>query len=104
MTIGNIEYKFPIAMENKRTIVQGAFFYDLGGAWKSYENIDLRLGSDNTWNYGGNWDNKLKSGYGFGIRFTTPVFPIRLDWGWPVYPVAGNQPPPQFYFTLGQIF
>jgi outer membrane protein insertion porin family len=105
MVVGNIEYKFPIAQENKRTIVQGAFFYDFGGAWKDFNNVNLTFGADSkfTDTFPSVWDDKMKAGYGIGIRFTTPVFPIRLDWGWPVYPTAGTTVP-QFYFTLGQIF
>ncbi|MBU2567625.1 MAG: BamA/TamA family outer membrane protein, partial [Elusimicrobia bacterium] len=55
------------------------------------------------WTYYRKWDNLMKSGWGFGIRFTTPVFPIRLDWGWPVHPKIG-QTSPEFYFSMGQMF
>jgi outer membrane protein insertion porin family len=40
---------------------------------------------------------------GFGIRFKTPVFPIRLDWGWGLNH-RPDQPKSQFYFTIGNIF
>ena len=103
MTVFNAEYKFPIAIEKKRTIVQGAFFYDVGGSWENFDSLKLEIGSTDEWKNSGSWDNFLKSGFGFGIRFTTPVFPIRLDWGWPVQPVSGRSVP-QFYFTIGQIF
>ncbi|MBU0951811.1 MAG: outer membrane protein assembly factor BamA [Elusimicrobia bacterium] len=101
--VGNFEYKFPIVQENKHTILQGAFFYDFGGAWNKLDDVRLSVGETDDWRLHGTWDNLMKSGWGFGIRFTTPVFPIRLDWGWPNQAKPGQQPP-EFYFTIGQIF
>ena len=37
------------------------------------------------------------------IRFKTPVFPIRLDWGYGLNQREGKVPG-QFYFTMGQVF
>ncbi|OGS28112.1 MAG: outer membrane protein assembly factor BamA [Elusimicrobia bacterium RIFOXYB2_FULL_48_7] len=101
--IMNFEYKFPIVQEKKHTILQGAFFYDIGGTWNNVEDIQFAVGGNENWRNFGAWDNMMKAGVGFGIRFTTPVFPIRLDWGWPVQQKLG-QMPPEFYFTIGQIF
>lgn len=103
MTVCNIEYKIPIVRERNRTIIQGAIFYDFGGAWSDFNNYKYEIGETDEWKFHGQWDNYMKSGWGFGIRFTTPVFPIRLDWGWPFQPTPG-QIPPEFYFTIGQIF
>lgn len=94
MSVFNVEYKFPIVQENKRTVLQGAFFYDVGGSWLSYDDIKFSLGET---------DNNLKSGFGFGIRFTTPVFPLRLDWGYGLNHKPGEELS-QFYFTIGNIF
>ncbi|MBN1823977.1 MAG: outer membrane protein assembly factor BamA [Endomicrobiales bacterium] len=94
MAIGNVEYKFPIVQEKKRTILQGAFFYDIGGAWRTANDFELSLGEEET---------KLKAGFGFGIRFTTPVFPLRLDWGYGLNHKPGEELS-QFYFTIGNIF
>ncbi|MDI6756917.1 MAG: outer membrane protein assembly factor BamA [Endomicrobiia bacterium] len=94
MMVANVEYKFPIVQERNRTILQGAFFYDIGGAWNEFGDMNMRTGMS---------ENDLKSGVGFGIRFTTPVFPIRLDWGHGLNHKAGEDPS-QFYFTIGQIF
>ncbi|OGS22633.1 MAG: outer membrane protein assembly factor BamA [Elusimicrobia bacterium RIFOXYA2_FULL_39_19] len=103
MIVTNFEYKFPIVQENRRTILQGAFFYDVGGAWASYRDVKFIIGETEQWRTNAGWDNYMKSGWGFGIRFTTPVFPIRLDWGWPVQ-VKNGRNPPEFYFSIGQIF
>ena len=94
MAVCNIEYKFPIVQEKKRTILQGALFYDVGGQWLSAKDIDLTLGQET---------NKLKAGFGFGIRFTTPVFTLRLDWGYGLNH-KDKEELSQFYFTIGNIF
>ncbi|MFC1501396.1 BamA/TamA family outer membrane protein, partial [Elusimicrobiota bacterium] len=94
MTIFNAEYKFPIVQERKRTILQGAFFADCGGAWRSPNDFTFNIGTG---------DNDMKVGVGFGIRFTTPVFPLRLDWGYGLNHKEGEELS-QFYFTIGNIF
>lgn len=93
-TVFNGEYKFPIVQENKKTILQGALFADLGGCWESLHTINMGVGSGET---------EMKAGVGFGIRFKTPVFPIRLDWGWALNR-RPDQRKSQFYFTIGNIF
>jgi len=94
MAVGNVEYKFPIVQEKNHTILQGAFFYDIGGTWASASDVDFAIGTET---------NKLKAGIGFGIRFTTPVFPLRLDWGYGLNHNPGESLS-QFYFTIGNIF
>jgi outer membrane protein insertion porin family len=91
----NVEYKFPIAPdEHGRTLLQGVFFYDIGGSWTNLGEIDYRIMNN---------QRGLKQGVGFGIRFKTPVFPLRLDWGYALNRTPG-QPPSQFYFTVGSLF
>ncbi len=103
MFVFNTEYKFPIVQENKRTVLQGAIFYDIGGAWNEFNEVDFSIGATELWTEYGRWDNKLKHSIGFGIRFTTPVFPIRLDWAWALNPTKGTDSM-RFWFTLGQMF
>ncbi|MBI4051891.1 MAG: outer membrane protein assembly factor BamA [Elusimicrobia bacterium] len=90
----NVEYKFPLARERRRTIVQGAFFFDMGNSWDNLRSTSLKIGSR---------ERQLKAGAGFGIRFVTPAFPIRLDWGYGFNHKPGEQQA-QIYFTLGNIF
>jgi outer membrane protein insertion porin family len=94
MAVFNAEYKFPIVQEHNKTILQGAFFADAGGAWTHRDDITLKIGSN---------PNYMRSGAGFGIRFKTPVFPIRLDWGYGFNHRPGEQLS-QFYFTIGNMF
>jgi len=101
LTVFNAEYKFPIVRERNRTIFQGAFFFDVGGTWLKTEDVILRTGA---------LDRRLKAGVGFGFRFKTPVFPIRLDFAIPLNPRdadesrAGDSRGLQPYFTIGNIF
>ena len=90
----NIELKFPLAREKRRTIVQWAFFFDVGNSWEGFDNISGRFGTGTT---------NLKAGAGFGIRFTTPAFPIRLDWAYGFNHKPGEQRS-EIYFTLGNLF
>ncbi|MBI4396721.1 MAG: outer membrane protein assembly factor BamA [Elusimicrobia bacterium] len=94
MMVFNAEYKFPIVQERNRTILQGAFFADVGGSWKRGRDVDLGIGSQG---------DQMRAGVGFGIRFKTPVFPIRLDWGYGLNHRPDEQIS-QFYFTIGNIF
>ncbi|HNW45096.1 MAG TPA: outer membrane protein assembly factor BamA [Elusimicrobiales bacterium] len=90
----NIEFKFPLARERRRTIVQWAFFFDLGNSWENFDDVSMRFGTGTT---------NLKTSAGFGIRFTTPAFPIRLDWGYGFNHKTGEQRS-DIYFTLGNLF
>ncbi|HLD29237.1 MAG TPA: BamA/TamA family outer membrane protein, partial [bacterium] len=90
----NAEFKIPLARERKKTIVQAAFFFDIGNSWDNLRDMNLQSGSG---------VSKLKAGAGFGIRFTTPAFPIRLDWGYGFNHKPGEQLS-EIYFTLGNLF
>ncbi|MCA6071603.1 MAG: outer membrane protein assembly factor BamA [Endomicrobium sp.] len=89
----NVEYKFPIFAEKKRTILQGVIFYDIGGVWENFRDVNLTLGDGH---------KNLRSGVGFGVRLATPLFPIRLDWGYGLNRKKGD--PWRFYFTIGNVF
>ncbi|MCG3203882.1 MAG: Outer membrane protein assembly factor BamA [Elusimicrobia bacterium] len=101
LTLFNFEYKFPIVQERNKTIFQGAFFLDVGGTWLETGDIDFTTGR---------LDNRMKAGAGFGFRFKTPVFPIRLDFGIPLNPRntdssrQGDSRGLQPYFTIGNVF
>ncbi len=94
MMVYNAEIKFPIVSEKKKSILQGAFFCDVGGDWATTDDFRFSVGGD---------PNDMKAGVGFGIRFTTPVFPLRLDWGYGLNHRPGEDLS-QFYFTIGNVF
>ena len=74
--VGTLEYRFPIF-----NIVSGVVFGDTGIFW------DDRLDP-----------SMLHSGYGVGVRLTTPLGPIRLDYG------LSGLDPGQIHFGIGQKF
>jgi len=93
-SVSNIEIKFPLVSEKGHTVLQGAFFFDVGGLWNNRKEIEFAFGEG---------ENNFKRGYGFGIRFKTPVFPIRLDWGKGL-DHRRDEATTQWYFTIGQLF
>ncbi len=62
---------------------------------------DTGLGA-NRWQefYPNNW----RGGYGIGIRFVTPLAPIRLDWAWKTKKVRGDRANSRFHFVIGGFF
>ncbi len=47
-----------------------------------------------------NW----RGGYGVGIRFITPMAPIRIDWAWKTKKVLGDSAPSRIHFVIGGFF
>lgn len=91
----NTEYKYPLVREKQNTILQFATFFDMGGSWRRFRDVNFGLGTD---------IRQMKAGVGFGLRFRpTPVLPIRMDWGYGLNQIPGESRS-QFYFTVGQIF
>ncbi len=84
--IVNSELRFPMPMKKG---LGGVFFYDGGNV---YEHIGFsRFFTD--------YSNTL----GFGLRYETPVGPIRFDVGRNLSPIPGIKAT-QFFITLGQAF
>lgn len=90
----NVEFGFPLARERRRTIVKFVMFYDLGGAWDNTRSVRFQVGQG---------EQDLKSDVGCGIRFTTPAFPIRLDWGYGFQHRPGESKY-QINFGIGNLF
>jgi outer membrane protein insertion porin family len=82
----NSEMRFPVKL-NKA--LGGVVFYDGGNV---YSAISLR-------NFADNYSNTV----GLGLRYATPVGPVRFDIGRNLNPVPGINPT-QYYITLGQSF
>ncbi|MFC1767007.1 BamA/TamA family outer membrane protein, partial [Candidatus Margulisiibacteriota bacterium] len=69
---------------------QGVLFYDLGNAWGT---VDDPGGGPDFANF--------MSGRGFGLRLTTPLGPIRLDYGVGASNSFGEG---VIHFSIGQAF
>jgi len=84
--IANFELRFPLfpSLPN----LSGAVFYDKGNIF--YQRSDFRLG-------------RLEDALGMGIRYRTPLGPVRLDFGWNLNPSQGRAQPLVF-ITIGNIF
>ncbi len=92
--VGNLELGFPLAREKRKTIVKFVVFFDAGGDWDTFSQVSGRVGTGST---------DIKTDAGFGIRFTTPAFPIRLDWGYGFQHVPGEKRY-QVNFGMGNLF
>ena len=84
--VANFEYLFPLAPELG---FKGVMFVDTGNTWAQ-----------------GDWPfqhEKFWTGYGVGIRWFSPMGPMRFEYGWNV-----NRPPGEpsgvFEFTIGTAF
>ncbi|HLV94910.1 MAG TPA: POTRA domain-containing protein [Candidatus Acidoferrales bacterium] len=84
--IFNSEARFPIWT---RRNIGGVFFYDGGNV---YAHINLQ-----------EMVNNYSNTIGFGLRYNTPVGPVRLDIGRNLNPVPGVNAT-QYFVTLGQAF
>ena len=80
----NMELQFPVFPEAQ---LLGVVFIDIGTAYNEASSIDLR----------GNW--------GFGLRFFSPLGPIRLEMGFPFNPRPElGEKESEFQFTMGLPF
>ncbi|MGH9358767.1 MAG: POTRA domain-containing protein [Terriglobia bacterium] len=84
--IWNSEGRFPIPIKKG---LGGVIFYDGGNV---YGHIVI-----------GNFLREYTNTVGFGLRYNTPVGPIRFDVGRNLEPVPGIKPT-QFFITIGQAF
>jgi len=92
--VANVELGFPLARERRRTIVKLVAFYDVGGSWENMNSVGCRVGPG---------ERDIKTDVGFGIRFTTPAFPIRLDWGYGLQHRPGENRT-EINFSIGPLF
>lgn len=86
LAIVNSEARFPIPLKSG---LGGVIFYDGGNV---YSNINLHQ-----------FVTQYSNSVGFGIRYQTPVGPIRIDIGRNLSPIPGVNPT-QYFVTLGQAF
>jgi outer membrane protein assembly factor BamA len=82
-TIFNVELRSPV-----RKGVQGVGFVDTGNVFAHTSDIDLLA---------------LRSAVGFGLRYKSPVGPIRFDMGFKVKPRTGERRS-AWFITFGQAF
>jgi outer membrane protein assembly factor BamA len=90
LLIFNGELRFPLL---RRFSLGGAAFVDVGNVFEFATDINL---------------GDLRGGAGFGLRWKSPVGPLRVDLGWKLKTVRfpNGELEPRFapYFTIGQAF
>ena len=82
---GNIELLIPIV---KQLGLKGLLFYDAGNAFIEEDWYNLR---------------ELRQSWGFGIRWISPIGPLRFEWGFPLYRQEGEDKQ-VFEFGIGTFF
>jgi len=77
--INNIELRFPFLGQN----IQGVIFHDMGNVYSSLSDISLRFHQNSPRDF-----NYMVHDVGFGIRYRTPVGPVRADFAYSINPPA----------------
>ena len=85
MWITNLELELPIYDPAGLRFVS---FYDVGNSFAEDENFSI---------------TKVRQDYGFGLRWVSPMGPLRFEWGIPINPRPGESDL-IFNFTIGQFF
>jgi outer membrane protein insertion porin family len=63
--------------------MKGVLFYDTGNSWESGYNF-----------------NDMRKTAGTGVRWYSPIGPLRLEWGYVLDP-RDNEPQSRWEFTIG---
>jgi outer membrane protein assembly complex protein YaeT len=77
LLFNNVELRFPLLGQN----IQGVFFYDVGNVFSSLSDISFRFKQRNPQDF-----NYMVHAPGIGVRYRTPLGPIRLDLAYTVNP------------------
>jgi outer membrane protein insertion porin family len=85
MMVYNFEFRFPLIKEQGIT---GVFFFDAGNVWGEEDNYDF---------------GDLKMSVGPGVRWYSPIGPIRLEYGYVIDPDPG-EPSGNWEFGIGGFF
>jgi outer membrane protein insertion porin family len=104
MVYQNLELEFPIL---KDLGIRGVVFADVGNAW----NLERLYCNAAPFGHGGPTSPcfspaslaNLRASWGFGIRWRSPMGPLRFEWGLPFKPLPYEQPM-LFEFTIGNSF
>lgn len=99
LLVGNVELRFPIPFF-WRYRFSGAVFADAGNVWSSLDDMsfkDFRFRADAV------TEEDFRYSVGVGLRYNTPVGPIRLDFGIPIKKDETDKFG-RFHLSLGQIF
>ncbi|MEM8993733.1 MAG: POTRA domain-containing protein [Acidobacteriota bacterium] len=80
----NVDWRFPIS-----GALGGVAFLDIGNVWADWRDMDA---------------GDLRPGLGFGVRYASPVGPVRLEIGWKLDPEDFEDEAPIFLLSFGNPF
>ena len=86
--INNFELEVPIV---KQAGISTVVFFDAGNAF------------GDPWGEGSINPTLLRMSYGFGVRWFSPMGPLRFEWGFPIKPNPDERPA-VFDFSIGSLF
>jgi outer membrane protein insertion porin family len=102
----NLELEFPIV---DAVGIHGVVFTDLGNAWNIESNYCNAGKSSSTdavtspcFSFPGDLLN-VRTSWGFGVRWFSPLGPLRFEWGFPFKPLSYEESS-VFEFTIGNFF
>ena len=78
---GSLEMRYRLVWD-----LGGVFFWDFGNVWEGFSEYRL---------------NEIRHSLGFGLRYATPIGPIRIDAARPIRDVEDRW---QFHFSVGHAF
>jgi outer membrane protein insertion porin family len=107
---GNLSYYQNIELEFSifdAVGIKGVVFTDAGNAWNTERNYCDATTSryavtSPCFSFPSSLTN-LRTSYGFGVRWFSPMGPLRFEWGFPFKPLPYEQPS-DFEFTIGNFF
>ena len=79
----NLDFRFPIV-----GALEGTVFFDTGNVWPDWRDVGFA---------------DLRSGAGVGLRYLSPIGPIRVEVGWPLDPLHDDSPH-VIFLSLGNPF
>lgn len=83
LMIGNLEYRFPV-----RGDLGAVLFTDVGNVFSRPHAVAL---------------DQVRETVGIGVRYATPIGPLRLDWGY-LLDARPGEDTSRFHFAIGQAF
>ncbi|HEY2734901.1 MAG TPA: outer membrane protein assembly factor BamA [Polyangiales bacterium] len=99
----NFEIEFPII---ESVGIKGVVFQDAGNAWNLEKSLcgPAPNSTDRAIQPCGTPASELRTSVGFGIRWFSPLGPLRFEWGFPLHPRRPYENTYEFQFTVGNAF
>ena len=101
----NLELEFPIL---DKVGIRGVVFFDAGNAWNTEDQFCRTTPAPQLDPliqpcFSASSLGLLRTSAGVGIRWFSPLGPLRFEWGFPLYRLSYEQPY-DFEFTIGNFF